>query len=91
MCAVCSCTSSVLTCDAHLFLADVAVTLSLVAAFTRRPLPALRELRLCPIRSNPLDFAHAGSRATALPRCATRLPTALQSVCQALACRWREG
>ena len=25
------------------------------------------------------------------PRCATRLPTALQSVCQAPACWWREG
>ena len=46
---------------------------------------------MCPIRSNPLDFAHAGSRATALTRCATRLPTALQRVCQALACWWREG
>ena len=43
VCAVCSCTSSVLACDAHLFLADGAVALSLAAAFTRRPPPALRE------------------------------------------------
>ena len=43
VCAVCGCTSSVLTCDAHLFLADGAVALSLAAASTRKPPPALRE------------------------------------------------
>ena len=39
VCAVCSCASSVLTCDAHLFLADGAVALSLAAASTAHAHP----------------------------------------------------
>ena len=60
VCAVCSCTSSVLACDAHLFSADGAVALSLAAASTRRPLPVTVQLYTAQLKSREVGRGGGG-------------------------------
>ena len=60
VCAVCSCTSSVLACDTHSFLADKAVALSLAAASTRRQPPVIVHLSNAQLKSREVGWGSGG-------------------------------
>ena len=77
----------------HTFLADGVVVLSLAAASTRGATPIPKGVTNLPHPLQPLlDVAHTGSRADCSPPvCTLCFSAALQSVCQALACRLHES
>ena len=92
MCVGCSGASGVLTCAAHLFSGRgrCAVTGGRVHA---RATPIPKGVTALPHPLQPLlDVAHTGSRADCSPPvCTLCFSAALQSVCQALACRPHES
>ena len=60
VCAVCSCASSVLACDAHFFLADGAVALSLAAASTTQATPSPKGVTAVPHPLQPSGLRTRG-------------------------------